>query len=284
MSERSDNIRKGELIMSTCPQCATLVPLNASSCGSCGYGLAPTPDMSMTLRFPVEQPELRALPLDQLPPAAAPTLMPGPPPPKPRLEPKKPQQKKTMMTVGAILFVIATVVVIATVSASHGNKSVASNGPGQVDNATGVIDTGAGPTTTTPSNSAPSTERSAKQMLDNEVANDRSQVDALTEHWVPQLSSKRVGLKVDATTYDYRAIWADFTSLRAQYPSALLLRTDDYSSYHYKNFWVTIAAQPYSTGEAANDWCTSAGIGKDDCYAKRISHTTGYTHSTLPRS
>jgi hypothetical protein len=44
-----------------------------------------------------------------------------------------------------------------------------------------------------------------------------------------------------------------------------------------------MAPEPYSTGQSANGWCDSQGIGKDDCYAKRLTHTGGYEGNTLPR-
>jgi hypothetical protein len=266
----------------TCPQCGKLVPPGVASCGGCGHGLAWDSGLTLTLEFPAEPPDPDGVPLDALPPAPAPTLMPGPPEPPqpPPVSPTEQDRRKRTAAVagaavgGAAVIVIAVIVAVALVGPS-GSPTASSAGAESQAIATTA------PTTT--SSPVPTDENSAHQMLTSQAANDRSQVEALTEYWVPQLSSKRPGLVANGITYDYQAIWSDFVNLRQRYPGALLLWSGDYSSFRYQDFWVVIASASFPSGESANGWCDSAGIGKDDCFAKRISHTGSYADSTLHR-
>ncbi|WIY06723.1 hypothetical protein QRX60_23790 [Amycolatopsis mongoliensis] len=138
-----------------------------------------------------------------------------------------------------------------------------------------------------PTSSSPTTpagdEVSARATLQQQVDTDRTQVETLADKWVPQLSSKNHGLVAHGTTYDYRAIWADFTATRQAYPSALLLWSGDYTSYTKGDFWVTVANQSFPTGAAANAWCVAEHLDADHCFAKLVSHTHGPRGSTLPR-
>jgi hypothetical protein len=126
-------------------------------------------------------------------------------------------------------------------------------------------------------------EADAHAELDTIVDADRPVVESLVDWWVPQLSSKRPGLEADGITYDYRAILLDFRRLQVTHPDALLLYSGDYTSFRYGDFWITVVPYPYDNGASANGWCDSENIPADDCYAKLISHTTGYPNATLPR-
>ncbi|WP_328450370.1 MULTISPECIES: hypothetical protein [unclassified Amycolatopsis] len=136
---------------------------------------------------------------------------------------------------------------------------------------------------TTAADNAPADEAAAQTTLRQQVGTDRTRAEALADRWVPQLSSKNDGLVADGTTYDQRAIWADFTTTRQSYPSALLLWSGDYTSFTKGDFWITVVNTPFTTGAAANDWCTAEHLDADHCFAKLISHTHGPKGSTLPR-
>jgi hypothetical protein len=138
-------------------------------------------------------------------------------------------------------------------------------------------------TTTTPARETPSDEASAQTALRQQVDTDRAQAESLGERWVPQLSSKNHGLVADGTTYDYRAIWADFTTTRQSYPSALLLWSGDYTSFTKGDFWVTVVSTSFGSGAEANDWCVAEHLDADHCFAKLVSHSHGPKGSTLPR-
>jgi hypothetical protein len=137
------------------------------------------------------------------------------------------------------------------------------------------------PTTTT--SSAPSGEESAQAALQGQVDTDRTSAEALADRWIPQLSSKNYGLVADGTTYDYEAIWADFTTTRQSYPAALLLWSGDYTSFTKGDFWVTVVNTSFSSGAEANAWCAAQHLDADHCFGKLVSHSHGPRGSTLPR-
>jgi serine/threonine-protein kinase len=242
----------------------------------------PSAGSAMTLEFPAEHPELEDLPLDALPSAPAPVLMPGPPEPAPVAasadRPRPP--KLTAGIVGAVAVVVAVVLVVTIAAVTKRRPAGPSPSEVAAPAVTTSIEHTTAPATPDP---RPSDEDSARQLLEAQVTNDRPQVEALADAWVPQLSSKRLGLPADGITYDHRAIWTDFANLRARYPGALLLWSGEYSSFLRADFWVTVVPRSYSSGESANSWCDSAGIDKDGCFAKRITHTGGYAGSTVHR-
>lgn len=134
------------------------------------------------------------------------------------------------------------------------------------------------PTTTDPSAGAAGTLAQIR-------ATDRSQVELLTDRWVPQISSKRVGLRADGIVYGpvdilnkHRQLQADFA-----YDGVGLLWSGDYSTFKDGTFWVSIALAGYPTADGAIAWCERAGLGPDDCFAKLISHSASSTGSTKNR-
>lgn len=276
-----------------CTQCGASMRPDAPSCADCGHARAPVFGTPLTLGFPLDDAGLDTLELDAESPAPAPTLMPGPPPEEPPAIPAAErdrllQRKGTPTAVGAVVWTVTVMVgaIIATLAlvSTGPDESPTASPAGGGHRETAVSTADARSAAAAPSSDpVPTDEDSARRMLEGQVANDRAQVEALTGYWVPQLSSKRPGLVANGITYDYRAIWSDYTNLRLRYPGALLLWSGDYSSFRYTDFWVTVSPHAYSSGEAANGWCDNAGIGKDDCYAKRITHTGGYAESTRHR-
>jgi len=131
----------------------------------------------------------------------------------------------------------------------------------------------------TPPAAAP-VARSAEDELTAQAAADRPAAESLVGSWVPQLSSKSVGLTVSSVTFDDTAILADFQSLQTRYPNSLLVRSDDYRSFTRPGFWVTLVATPFDTADA---WCAQQGFAQQDCYAKRLSHVDGPAGNTKPR-
>jgi hypothetical protein len=281
------------IMWATCARCGTSMPPDAPSCSDCGHARAPAFGTSLTLEFPADHSSLDELELDAESPAPAPALMPGPRPEEPPTIPPAEQdrllqRKRAATAVGAVVCAVAVIVVaiittVALVATDPGGSPMASPGGGLQGTTASAADARGSAATSSSSIPIPTDEDSARRMLEVQVANDRAQVEALAGYWVPQLSSKRPDLMANGITYDYRAIWSDFTNIRLRYPGALLLWSGDYSSFRYANFWVTVAPQAYSSGESANGWCDNAGIGKDDCYAKRIMHTGGYAENTRLR-
>lgn len=152
----------------------------------------------------------------------------------------------------------------------------------------GTAPTGAAPTTDNPppgnpAGAAPTTEDAARAALDAEVNQDRPAAEALVGSWVSQVSSKRPGLVSGGITYDYQAIWQDFAALKARYPTALLIWSGDYTSYTYRDFWITVVPTPYPDGASANSWCDGQGFAPADCYAKRLVHGGAPAANTVLR-
>ncbi|GAB3165115.1 hypothetical protein GCM10027258_87530 [Amycolatopsis stemonae] len=126
---------------------------------------------------------------------------------------------------------------------------------------------------------APATEADLRR----QTAEDHAVAESLVGQWVPQLSSKRPGLVVGTVTYDYPAIVADFQSLRARFPGAVLVNSSDYANFSKKDFWVTLAATAFPTADAANTWCDEQNFAREDCHASRLTHTGGPVGNSKPR-
>jgi serine/threonine-protein kinase len=134
---------------------------------------------------------------------------------------------------------------------------------------------------TTPSGSLAAADPA--QALRQQVATDRPQAESLVGRWVPQIGSKATGLVVNGRTFDEASILADFTVSRSRFPQAILLRSDDWSSFRRGGFFVTLIGQPFATPQEANAWCDQQNLLRDDCFAKRLSHTEGPEGNSLAR-
>ncbi len=109
------------------------------------------------------------------------------------------------------------------------------------------------------------------------LATDREAVEAMVGRWVPQLSAKKVGTVDDGITYDLADILAFHEGLHDEY-GALLLYSGDYV-YQTDNLWVSVAPESFATAQGALAWCVSEDIGRDDCFAKLITHDDSITDS-----
>jgi serine/threonine-protein kinase len=124
---------------------------------------------------------------------------------------------------------------------------------------------------------------SPRVALDALVDSDRVTAERLVGSWVPQISSKEVGTVVDGRTYDEAAILADIRTAKARHPQAVVVRSDTYTSFRRPGFWVTLVATPFPSPDGALSWCDTNGLGPDDCFAKRLSHSDGPTGNTVLR-
>ena len=129
---------------------------------------------------------------------------------------------------------------------------------------------------------APSTTDPA-DALRRRLDSDAATIELLVGKWIPQLSSKREGDVVDGTRYDAAAVLADFTAWNERVPSSVLTRSERFTSFRGRDYWVTLAAEPFDTPEAANAWCDAEGLAPGDCFAKRLSYTEGPGGNTRPR-
>jgi hypothetical protein len=113
-----------------------------------------------------------------------------------------------------------------------------------------------------------------------QVDADRSRAEESVGYWVPQISSKAVGTEVGSVVYDAPRILAEFRDANRAY-GAFLVRSDDYSTFQRSGYWVTLVPQRFADGRAANSWCVTNGFSRDDCFAKRLSHTDPPEGNTL---
>jgi hypothetical protein len=179
---------------------------------------------------------------------------------------------------GAVLALITTAAVVFAVSRSKETAApAAQQTPGPI-----VVTTQEWtppPTTTdqtwtTPASVTPSTTVTEADVR-GQVAHDHAVAEGLVGSWVPQLSSKSVGLVVHDVTYDYPAIMDDFRRLQTSYPDAVMVDSGDYKNFSRKGFFVTLKAEAFGSADQANAWCDQHGFAPEDCHAGRLTHTGG---------
>jgi len=120
-------------------------------------------------------------------------------------------------------------------------------------------------------------EAEAKSLLDNQLAQDASSVAInLQDRWTTQLSAKKYGVPWEGHDWTYQDIWNEFTALRNQYPSAVLVQGSQYSSFGLGPEWyITASGVIFPDADAALSWCTSQGLTDGYCFAVRITNTHG---------
>ena len=122
------------------------------------------------------------------------------------------------------------------------------------------------------------------ELLSEGAERDRAQVESLAGSWVPELSAKRPGTAADGITYDATSILSHYNQLSDSHGPVLLLNSSDWPVFREGGYWVVVAARPFSTAAQANAWCSSQGIGADNCFAKRLAHSGDSAANTAPRS
>ncbi|MGH3569698.1 MAG: zinc ribbon domain-containing protein [Pseudonocardia sp.] len=195
---------------------------------------------------------------------------PGSPPPEP------PRPNRLMIGIATVTTIAVIVgVTLFVVFRPGGPEPV---GPAAAPTALEAVPAPRGTTRASPTSQAVT----ESDLLDQVVA-DRATAERMVGYWVPQISSKQLELTVNGTTYDHEAIFVDFRSLDARFPQSFLVSSNDYSSFRQPDFWVTLVAVPFGSADAANVWCDTNGFAKDDCFAKRLSHTEGPDGNTRLR-
>jgi hypothetical protein len=130
-----------------------------------------------------------------------------------------------------------------------------------------------------------SLEGTATHALTELADYDRGAVKASLENfWVPQISSKKVGLYADGITYTNNDILRNHLNLRERYPNTRLVWANDWTTFSTPDWWVTVVGQPYYDGPSANQWCDAHGIDADNCFAKVISSRFGPEGTTMMRN
>lgn len=119
---------------------------------------------------------------------------------------------------------------------------------------------------------------SSAEKLDQKVEEDKVVVDQnLIGKWVPQISSKKVGMEADGQVWDEDAIYEEHQELANEYGASqvLLLKSEDYASYRQPGFYVTVIDSSYDDPDDALQWCRFHSLDADHCYAKQINTTGG---------
>jgi len=128
------------------------------------------------------------------------------------------------------------------------------------------------PPPTQTATATPDADANALRALQRIAADDYYDVRTyFTDIWVPQISSKRVGLRAEGKVWSNADILDEHLRLRARYPDVKLLWSGDWSTFDAGNFWVTIVGlkSPYYTDVL--DWCRQQGFDRDHCLAKMVS-------------
>ncbi|WGP06084.1 hypothetical protein QFE97_18505 [Bacillus subtilis] len=120
-------------------------------------------------------------------------------------------------------------------------------------------------------------KKALEQLADSDGKTAKSELNG---KWVPQLSSKKVGLKAEGKTWDEEAILEEFEGLREEFPRVKLIWSGDFGSFKEDNFWVTVVGIGYDDPEDALSWCSSHGLGPDSCYAKQLNTSGGHDGTT----
>lgn len=272
--------------MTYCEQCGAEVPQNDEFCSRCGARVtAPTgstPPATSPAPSSSSQP---AAPPD--PPVGA-----GSPTARPAVSRRSPAAKLLPVVVAALVVVVGGIgwLLFAKPSgtSSAGSARTTAAPPPTHQQAQGTTTKPAAPTSrqtasTTTAKSTPSTtspsldpETAAQQQIQQISAADRVRVAGVLGQWIPQLSSKQVGLSDPADPwfpgqpYTNQMILQAYKNYQQQYPGAMLLNSSDYSSFTYPGYWVIVLDLPFSSQDETLDWCTARGISRDNCIGTKI--------------
>jgi serine/threonine-protein kinase len=263
--------------MTPCSTCGRELGPYARFCGSCGTPVAQQPPPQQ--QYP-QQPS-QPLPVPEPQTIPQPTPYVPPPPAQPRHS--APRALLLPIVAGVAVLALATTGVVVfllprSTSQAQTPATTSSSAPATTTTiSTTVTTTTETTTTTTPT---PPTEADLQQ----QATADHDTVETLVGQWVPQISSKKVGLVVAGKEFGYPEIMADFTALKSRYPQAVLLNSNDYTNFSGKDFWVTVQATTFGTADDANAWCDQQGFAADDCAASRLMHTGGTAGNFKSRS
>lgn len=116
-------------------------------------------------------------------------------------------------------------------------------------------------------------EATALAAIEREIAGDRSTAEGLKGWWLPQLTSRKVGLEAEGRTWTAEDIWTEFLGLKKQYELAFLVDSSDFANYtdHGSGgWWVTLVNTLNNTQQEGQAWCDSYGRGPDGCITIRL--------------
>ena len=201
-------------------------------------------------------------------PAQPPAAAYRPPEPTPQ-----PQSILAPVLVGlAALVVVIGVVMYLVLQPSKTHTPTASNGASTVDSPTAQANQ---PPVVT---AAPDSEAASLARLQQMANDDRPNV--ITDTWIPQISSKKLGLYADGKVWNDAMILDQHMQMRQQYPNVRLLWSGDWSTFNGRDFWITVVGLPSSNPDDVLAWCTRQGYDRDNCIAKIVSTTRAVAGTT----
>ena len=119
-----------------------------------------------------------------------------------------------------------------------------------------------------------------KELRDSDLPTVQS---GIANRWVPQVSSKRVGLVAEGKAWTNADILRDHLARRQRFSGARLVWSGQWTTFSAPDFWVTVVGPSLPTAADANRWCDSNGFAADDCFAKFISTFFGVEGTTVYR-
>lgn len=198
----------------------------------------------------------------------------------------QPAQKKR----GGLIALLAVVVIVLAVGIGWGAATffsqdsddpatvASTDEPTNADSEDGSSAASEAPAPTETASALPDDPKKAlEQLADSDGQAAKSELDG---RWVPQLSSKKVGLEAEGKTWDEEAILEEFEGLREEFPRVKLLWSGDFDSFKEDDFWVTVVGIGYDDPDDALSWCSSHGLGPDSCYAKQLNTSGGHDGTT----
>lgn len=123
----------------------------------------------------------------------------------------------------------------------------------------------------------------AKRELDSIVSSSDPELKALEGMWVVQLSAKQPGNMSGDTTWDYATILDEYKQNEEKYGKLAMLKSENWSTFRLRGYWVTVIPQGYDSPEPALEKCEELGLDRDNCFAKRLSLTDGPDGATKLR-
>ncbi|GAA1859860.1 hypothetical protein [Brevibacterium marinum] len=196
----------------------------------------------------------------------------------------KPRSRKGLIALGAVLIIFVGLGIGWGAATLFGNSSdedtVAAPASSEAKSPSDEASSSQGPSESPEASESPTLPGDPAEALDQLVDTDRPSVKSdLNGKWVPQLSSKKLGLEAEGKTWEEKDILAEHQELREEFPRVQLVWSGDFSSFKENDFWVTIVGIGYDDPEEALSWCSAHGLGADYCYAKQLN-TSGGTEGT----
>ncbi|MDK7750399.1 hypothetical protein QP572_08560 [Brevibacterium sp. UMB10442] len=199
--------------------------------------------------------------------------------PAPVTPPQAPRKSKSFMWLSAIaaIAVVALLVTVGIVLLGP-NKGVEPTPP-QRGSATKPDDA---PNSQDEPGSA---NEQAKSELETIVSDSESELSELEEKWVVQLSAKQPSDNASdqEEEWDYSKILKEYRDNEKTYGTLAMLKSEDWSSFRVNDYWVTVIPTGYNSPEPALKKCEEFKLDRDNCFAKRLSHTKGPDGSTKLR-